>query len=567
MLEELAKEIGKHGGRYYIKNFWSERGPLLLGYVGIHVKIRMPLPTKPNQYILMEVQVHPKQIMDGTKDCAKEIAHRLYKMPGEASEEKVSPDLVSSSQLVYLTSMTKLLCPKEELDRVADFVDLIEGATGTADKKRLLVAETALLLHNEKQLGSGDWNEKLQAVVPRNKEAVEKAWLDTATNINNDLKLPVVKRDEQYPWTNTATTVDELYADAAEVQRLFKTMCKNAALSQRWCYVNFGPRNKHMIKEEKSLRDKIAKDMGSFSAPSGPGPSPSPQGSTKPPSPKDDYVTLLHALLNNDLVTKIPSLARILRKQFSELAGPKIQALTPKQEESHWWAQKLLINQKVSIDASDQLHKLHLAFGATDWAEYFGDVGAEPPLPPNMTKIFSAPCPFWPGKSIDETHLFVLVPHVVNGQPLTLQSLGELVKKPLQGHASQYHGLSLGEYVDPPASGSHWVLVTRNVIEGSRAKSHKDQQAVLVGYSKKSNMLYVVPKILDMTVAIFMEHVRSGTKLYGDSLFTYTRCQEKYNKNLQLVVGGFSASGLCVGIGHYGVEDDGVGGSLEVFGT
>jgi hypothetical protein len=321
-----------------------------------------------------------------------------------------------------------------------------------------------------------------------------------------------------------------------------------------------------MIKEEKSLRDKIAKDMGSFSPSPGPQPAPSPQG-PKPTSPKDAYVDLLHALLHNDLVTKIPSLERILRKQFSELAGPKIQALTPKQEESHWWAQKLLINQKVSVDASDQLHKLHLGFGAADWAEYFGDVGAEPPLPPNMTKIFSTSCPFWPGKSIDETHLFVLVPQTVGGRPLTLRSLGELVQKPLQGHASQYGCLYLGEYTDQPAPRLHWAFVTRSVIEGSRNKSYKDQQAVLAGYSRKAKMPYIVPKILDVTVAIFMEHVRTGTMLYEQSPGTLTRCQEEGEADWQLGVGDFSTSGLHVFSADYGGEKCGVGGSLEVFGT
>ncbi len=41
-----------------------------------------------------------------------------------------------------------------------------------------------------------------------------------------------------------------------------------------------------------------------------------------------------------------------------------------------------------------------------------------------------------------------------------------------------------------------------------------------------------------------MEHVRTGTKLYGDSPWTYTRCQEKHNENWHLAVGGFWAAGL-----------------------
>jgi hypothetical protein len=207
-----------------------------------------------------------------------------------------------------------------------------------------------------------------------------------------------------------------------------------------------------------------------------------------------------------------------------------------------------------------------MAFGAAEWRKYFGDVGVEPPLPPAIGNVLNNPCPFWPGKKIHETHLLVLVPQTVNGQPLTLKSLGELVKKPLQGHASKYGGFFLGRYTDPPAPRSHWALVTRNVIEGSRNKNYQKQQAVLAGYNQKAHMSYVVPKILDVTVAIFMEHVRSGIKLYGDSYLTYTKCQQSYNAEWELVVGGFSAYGLRVCDDFHLDDAYGVGGSLEVLG-
>src|SRR5277367_3646515 len=102
LLRSVTQQVAANGGRYYIKNFWDDPDRLSLGYVGVHVKICMPIPEA--RHILMELQIHPKQIMDGTEDCAKEIAHRLYKMPEEATEEKTSPDIIASSQLVYLTS-------------------------------------------------------------------------------------------------------------------------------------------------------------------------------------------------------------------------------------------------------------------------------------------------------------------------------------------------------------------------------------------------------------------------------------------------------------------------------
>jgi hypothetical protein len=66
--------------------------------------------------------------------------------------------------------------------------------------------------------------------------------------------------------------------------------------------------------------------------------------------------------------------------------------------------------------------------------------------------------------------------------------------------------------------------------------------------SQKGQGVYAVPTILDATVCIFMEYVRSGIRLYSNSSYTFTRCQEKYNANWQLVVGGFALDGLDVEI-------------------
>ena len=51
-----------------------------------------------------------------------------------------------------------------------------------------------------------------------------------------------------------------------------------------------------------------------------------------------------------------------------------------------------------------------IAFGKEMWATYLGDIGVEPPLPPDIKAILSAPCPFFSGKKVEETHLLVLIP-------------------------------------------------------------------------------------------------------------------------------------------------------------
>ena len=201
------------------------------------------------------------------------------------------------------------------------------------------------------------------------------------------------------------------------------------------------------------------------------------------------------------------------------------------------------------------------AFGKAQWEKYFGDVGVEPPLPENIYEILNGPCPFWKEKKVHETHVLVLVPQTVNGKPLTLKTLGDLVQKPRNGgHATKFERCFVGEYVDQPAQ-SHWALMTRTVIEGSRNISYKDQQGLLAKYCQQAQVAYEVPKILDAAVCIFMEHVRSGTQLYGREPVTYTRCQEKCNANYYLDVGGGSGSGLDVAyFGRVALEYNGVGG-------
>ena len=73
---------------------------------------------------------------------------------------------------------------------------------------------------------------------------------------------------------------------------------------------------------------------------------------------------------------------------------------------------------------------MSVPFGADMWAHYFGDVGVEPPLPSNIDEILKSPCPFWPDKTIGQTHLLTLIPETVEGKPFTLNLLNELVQKP-----------------------------------------------------------------------------------------------------------------------------------------
>ncbi len=181
-------------------------------------------------------------------------------------------------------------------------------------------------------------------------------------------------------------------------------------------------------------------------------------------------------------------------------------------------------------------------FGKANWAEHLGDIGIEPSLPSDIEAIMNSPCPYWPGQKVKDTHILVLIPQTVNGKPLTLRSLGDLVKAHDQPYKTQYRYFwpeALKEYGDTPAGPSRWMLMTKDVIPGSRGKSPIEQQKLM---SKENRE----PKMLEAAVCIFMELFRSGTRIFGNTIITYTRCKETTSDGDLLAVGGFSLDGLHI---------------------
>jgi hypothetical protein len=158
-------------------------------------------------------------------------------------------------------------------------------------------------------------------------------------------------------------------------------------------------------------------------------------------------------------------------------------------------------------------------FGAKEWARYFGEVGEEPPLPSDIDEILNSPCPFWPEKTVKDTHLLVLIPSTVDGEAFTLDLLEDLAKYPSEdGHYTQYFlyddevQRSSG---DVYSSSSYWVLLTRDVLPGSRSKPYTTQQALISGLASHiRHPSYETPLVLEVATAILSHYVRSGDRLY-----------------------------------------------------
>lgn len=209
------------------------------------------------------------------------------------------------------------------------------------------------------------------------------------------------------------------------------------------------------------------------------------------------------------------------------------------------------------------------AFGAARWKQYFGDVGTAPPLPNNISKILNSSCPFWPGQQVKDTHLLVLIPSTINGRPFTLNLLNELIQNPRSGACSTkfdyYDGEIARVFGDQPSGSSHWVLMTRDVLPGSKTGAYTFQQALIAEYAYSNGVPYEMPHALEAATSILMHFACTGDRLYTDDPWTYTRCQERLDvddEKCSLFVGGFASGGLDLDY-EDGVHDFGDGDGVS----
>lgn len=192
------------------------------------------------------------------------------------------------------------------------------------------------------------------------------------------------------------------------------------------------------------------------------------------------------------------------------------------------------------------------AFTSKDWKRFCKkDVdteGERSSLPVDIYAKLNSPCPVFPGKRIGQTHMLVWIPKKAGGEPLTLNSLGRILKEYFPGNNEndgyRYVGKPIvmehGE-VAPAKSG--WVLMTKDVLPGSRNRWYTDQQRLVANLTTTS--LYEVPKILETVVCISARYFKFKERLFSDGPWTFTNCQEQ-TQGRQVFVGGFNAAGFFV---------------------
>ncbi|HRD55492.1 MAG TPA: F-box protein [Parachlamydiaceae bacterium] len=197
-----------------------------------------------------------------------------------------------------------------------------------------------------------------------------------------------------------------------------------------------------------------------------------------------------------------------------------------------------------------------IAFGNDKWVQCFGtDVIKDED---NKEELFSLPSDDFiadckkfkntlPERNAKDSLMLVRLPKTLNGG-LTLKSLGELAKKYFLKNDSGYRFIwtnIIQELGDKSIDKSHWVLMTKDVLPESKNKSYDEQQKIVADLAEKSLISYEVPKTLESITCILSQYFGSKIRLFSDSSYIYTRCQENV-EGYQVAVGNFAPTGLYV---------------------
>jgi hypothetical protein len=199
--------------------------------------------------------------------------------------------------------------------------------------------------------------------------------------------------------------------------------------------------------------------------------------------------------------------------------------------------------------------------GPDEWKSQEIVVGAVPPIPASITKaLLNEECPLHPGEKIKDTHVLMLVPKTVNGEPYTALKLDELCAK-RKGSGDKliidhFSSWKSQEWAASPQAASEWVLIPKSdpdlakVPAGKhfRTKNIAEQQKVHFDHYSE----YREVKALEvMTMAVLYDLTHNARLLHTN----YVRCEEVNASGGRVCVGFFNARGLEV-YGVYDVNDN-----------
>jgi hypothetical protein len=216
--------------------------------------------------------------------------------------------------------------------------------------------------------------------------------------------------------------------------------------------------------------------------------------------------------------------------------------------------------------------------GAAEWQRGFQvNVGVVPPIPKSITKeLLESDCPLHPGEKIKDTHILMLVPETVNGEPYSAVKLGELCAKTKgSGDKLIYDGgdwataWKFQDWAKAQQAQSEWVLLPKSdpdpkrvpAVKHFRSKDIAAQQSVHTDHYadyREANALEV------MTAALLNDVVNGEPRMLAPikDNGNYLRCVEPNASGGRVLVGYFGADGLQVHVDHGDYAHASVGRAL-----
>jgi hypothetical protein len=153
--------------------------------------------------------------------------------------------------------------------------------------------------------------------------------------------------------------------------------------------------------------------------------------------------------------------------------------------------------------------------------------------------ILNAPCPFYKGKTIRETHFAFLGLNRYMGKPLTIMQWQ--VMHPATGQPRFYSypqdcWYKDEKFANDPTCVFRWYLMPLEIVPKSEYKTYQDQVAMLPTE-------YEVPFAVEEVTKDLLCHRKNGAFLNGSH---YGRCQDVSSGGDRVNVGSFDSEGLYV---------------------
>ncbi len=207
-------------------------------------------------------------------------------------------------------------------------------------------------------------------------------------------------------------------------------------------------------------------------------------------------------------------------------------------------------------------------FGVEEWSSLYGVNLSIKQLRgitrfPWSEDVLNAPCPFYKGKSVKETHFAFLGLDAFKGKPLTILKWQEL--HPDSGQPKFYsyapdNWYAKEKFGNEPTCGFRWYLMPLEILPDSADKTYQEQVAMFDKiYQEQVAMLpadYEVPHAIEEVTKVILYYRKNGICLNPTR---YGRCQDVASDGRRVHVGSFDMGVLDVGDCSDGGHSCGVG--------